>query len=60
MANNIQIIGNITDTNTISRYSSDDVRLIGSQEIQNYFDPNSDYVEYYVYDIGGTLLVIQL
>jgi len=58
MANNIQIIGNITDTNTISRYSSDDVRLIGSQEIQNYFDPNSDYVEYYVYDIGGTLLGI--
>lgn len=58
MANNIQIIGNITNTDTISRYSSDDVRLIGSQEIQNYFDPNSDYVEYYVYDIGGTLLGI--
>jgi hypothetical protein len=58
MANNIQIIGNITNTDTVSRYSSDDVRLIGSQEIQNYFDPNSDYVEYYVYDIGGTLLGI--
>jgi len=58
MANNIQIIGNIINTDTVSRYSSDDVRLIGSQEIQNYFDPNSDYVEYYVYDIGGTLLGI--
>jgi hypothetical protein len=58
MANNIQIIGNITNTDTISRYSSDDIRLIGSQEIQNYFDPNKDYVEYYVYDIGGTLLGI--
>jgi hypothetical protein len=58
MANNIQIIGNITNTDIVSRYSSDDVRLIGSQEIQNYFDPNSDYVEYYVYDIGGILLGI--
>ena len=58
MANNIQIIGNIINTDTVSRYSPDDVRLIGSQEIQNYFDPNNDYVEYYVYDIGGTLLGI--
>ena len=57
MANNIQIIGNITDIDIINRYPSDDIRLIGVGEIQNYFDPNTDYVEYFIYDINGTSLL---
>ncbi len=57
MANNIQIIGNITDIDIIDRYQSDDIRLIGVGEIQNYFDPNVDYVEYFIYDISGTSLL---
>ena len=57
MANNIQIIGNITDTDIINRYSLDDVRLIGIREIQNYFDPKTDYVEYFIYDVSGASLL---
>jgi hypothetical protein len=57
MANNIQIVGNIIDTNVVSRYSLDDIRLIGTNEIQNYFDPNTDYVEYFIYDISGVSLL---
>ncbi len=57
MANNIQIIGNITDTDIVSRYSIDDIRLIGVQEIQNYFDPDTDYIEYFIYDVSGASLL---
>jgi hypothetical protein len=57
MANNIQIIGNITDIDIIDRYPSDDIRLIGVGEIQNYFNPNTDYVEYFIYDISGNSLL---
>ena len=57
MANNIQIIGNIIDTDIINRYSLDDVRLIGIREIQNYFNPDTDYVEYFIYDINGVSLL---
>lgn len=58
MASNIQIVGNIISTNTLSRYSTTDTGLIGTQEIQESFDPTQDYVEYYVYDIGGNLLEV--
>jgi len=58
MANNIQIVGNITNTNNVNRYSQDDISLIGIQNIQAYFDPNNDYIEYYIYDAGGNLLSI--
>jgi len=56
MANNIQIIGNITNTDVINRYSPEDISLIGIQEIQEYFNPETDYIEYYVYDKGNNLL----
>jgi len=53
---NIQIIGNINSTSNVSRYSSDDTNLIGSQNIQESFDIYNDYIEYYVYDINGNIL----
>ena len=56
MANNIQIIGNILNTNTISRYSTEDTNLIESQDIQETFNPIQDYIEYYIYDNGGNLI----
>lgn len=56
MANNIQIVGDILNSSTVSRYNEDDVRLISSQEIQENFGAEADYIEYYVYDIGGNLL----
>lgn len=56
MANNIQIVGDILNTSIISRYNEDDVRLISSQNVQELFGDDNDYIEYYVYDIGGNLL----
>jgi hypothetical protein len=56
MANNIQIVGNILNSSTISRYSIQDTKLIASQEIQDDFGAENDYIEYYIYDAGGNLL----
>jgi hypothetical protein len=53
---NIQIVGEILNSSTISRYSDQDTRLISSQEIQDDFGAENDYIEYYIYDIGGNLL----
>lgn len=58
MADNIKIIGNIVNTTTVSRYSVEDTVLIPSQELFQTFNPDSDYIEYYIYDIGGNLLNI--
>lgn len=57
-ANNIQIIGNIINSSTVSRYNSQDTSLISSTTIQGTFDINKDYIEQYVYDAGGNLLNI--
>jgi len=56
MADNIKIVGNILSTTTVSRYSSQDTNLIASRKLQENFGGTNDYIEYYVYDIGGNLL----
>ena len=56
MADNIKIVGNILNTTTVSRYSSEDSNLISSRILQENFGGNGDYIEYYIYDIGGNLL----
>lgn len=56
MVNNIKIIGNITSVSTVSRYDIEDTNLIPSENIQTYFGNEGDYIEYYIYDIGGNLL----
>jgi hypothetical protein len=37
MANNIKIVGNILNSSTISRYSTQDTKLISSKEVQDDF-----------------------
>lgn len=56
MADNIRIVGSILSTTQVSRYTTDDLRLITSQKIKKSFGASNDYIEYYVYDIGNTLL----
>lgn len=58
MANNIQIVGNILNSSTITRYSDQDTTLLTPLEIEENFGDNGDYIEYYVYDAGGNLLNI--
>jgi hypothetical protein len=56
MASNIKIVGNIINTETVSRYSSQDTNLIASRNLQENFGGTGDYIEYFIYDIGGNLL----
>jgi len=56
MANNIKIVGSITNSDTVSRYSDNDARLINSFSLQEEFGSPSDYIEYFLYDTSGNLL----
>jgi hypothetical protein len=56
MADNIKIVGSILNTSQVSRYETDDLRLITSLNIKKSFDPFNDYIEYYVYDITSNPL----
>jgi len=58
MADNIKIVGNILNTTTVSRYSSEDTNLISSRILQENFGETGDYIEVYLYDAGGNLLNI--
>ena len=56
MADNIKIVGSILNTTTVTRYNTEDTNLIPSTQIQESFGGINDYIESYVYDIGGNLL----
>jgi hypothetical protein len=56
MANNIQIVGNITNIKQLSRYEDNDARLLNASTIQEDFGSANDYIEYFIYDAGGNLL----
>jgi hypothetical protein len=60
MADNIKIVGNILNTTTVSRYSSEDTNLLSSRTLQKYFGGTgtNDYIEVYLYNVGNNLLNI--
>ena len=51
---NIQNIN--PNTFEFQEYSSQDTNLIFSTEVQSNFNPNTDLVEYFVYDLNGNIL----
>ena len=56
MVDNIKIVGNITDTQQVTRYDANDINLLTPQIILEDFGQSNDYIEYFVYDIGNNLL----
>jgi hypothetical protein len=58
MADNIKIIGTISNTSTVSRYDADDINLIPITTLKEYFGGTDNYIEYYIYDAGSNLLNI--
>jgi hypothetical protein len=56
MADNIKIVGSILGTSQVSRYTTDDLKLITSLKIKKSFSTFNDYIEYHVYNIDGQLL----
>jgi hypothetical protein len=56
MADNIKIVGEILNTNQVSRYDAADINLLSSQTLKEDFGYQNDYIEYFVYDAGNNLL----
>jgi hypothetical protein len=58
MADNIKIIGEILNTQQVSRYDEADLNLFLPQILKEDFGQQNDYIEYFVYDAGNNLLNI--
>ena len=56
MADNIKIVGQILDTDIINRYPLQDENLLIPSIQQETFGSSSDYIEYFVFDLGGNVL----
>ena len=56
MADNIKIIGDINETERISRFDGKDIRLLNLSDITQYFGYKNDYIEFFVYDDSGVIL----
>lgn len=56
MADNIKIIGQITDTSIVTRYSVQDEQLLLPILQKDTFGQLNDYIEYFVFDLGGNVL----
>ena len=56
MADNIKIVGEILNTQEVSRYNDEDIQLLTSQQVNSSFGQSNDYIEYFVYDAGGNFL----
>ena len=54
----INFLGNIESSETVNRFNSDDLSLTGVQIINSNFNPDTDYIEYVIYDIAGNFLNI--
>jgi hypothetical protein len=55
MADNIKIIGNVNDTQRVSRFKDEDVNLLGYSIINQSFGFPEDYIEFFVSDNGGVV-----
>lgn len=53
---NIQIVGDIIQTNILSRYEDKDKILLNSLNIQENFGLINDYIEYHIIDSAGNLV----
>jgi hypothetical protein len=56
MADNIKIVGQVLDTNRVNRYDVQDEQLLNPIVQQETFGQPEDYVEYFVFDLGGNIL----
>jgi len=56
MADNIKIVGEILNTQEVSRYNNEDIQLLVSQQVKSSFGQPNDYIEYFVYDAGNNFL----
>lgn len=56
MADNIRIVGEVLNTDIVNRYDFQDEQLLLPSIQQETFGAASDYIEYFVFDLGGSVL----
>jgi hypothetical protein len=56
MADNIRIIGDINETERVSRFDSKDILLLNLSDITQYFGYENDYIEFFIYDESDVIL----
>jgi hypothetical protein len=56
MTDNIKIVGQVLDTSRVNRYDIQDEQLLLPIVQQETFGQPEDYVEYFVFDLGGNVL----
>ena len=56
MADNIKIVGQIVETDRITRYTPQEEQLLNPIIQQETFGLPSDYIEYFIFDQGGNVL----
>jgi hypothetical protein len=56
MADNIKIVGQVLDVERINRYTLQDEQLLIPIIEQSTFGQSNDYIEYFVFDLGGNIL----
>jgi hypothetical protein len=58
MADNIKIVGNVNNTQRISRFKSTDTNLLSINDSPQTFGYNGDFIEFFVYDDNNNLLSV--
>ncbi len=56
MADNIRIVGEVLNTDIVNRYTLQDEQLLLPSIQQETFGASNDYIEFFVFDIGGSIL----
>jgi hypothetical protein len=58
MADNIRIIGNISDIRRVSRIDAEDQNILSPQTLTQNFNYNTDYIELFIYNLSNELISI--
>ncbi len=56
MADNVRIVGQVLNRDQIDRYSVEDEQLLRPIVQQETFGKPEDYIEYFVFDLGGNII----
>ena len=58
MADNIKIVGNVNNTQRISRFKTTDINLLSTNNILQNFGNTGDFIELFIYDEHDNILSI--
>ena len=56
MADNVKIVGQVLNTDIVTRYTLQDEQLLFPILQQKTFGQQNDYIEYFVFDLGGNVV----